>query len=263
MIQLMFLLIWTPIDAIYASEDVPLAQVTNKSRRLKEEDANMLIRHNPFYFAYGNPTSKIQLSFKAPIVKKVPLYFAYTQIMFWSLQEDSKPFRDLTYNPELLYRLNIKKVDGLTAIDFGIWTHNSNGKSDAASRSYDKSYIRAQGQKEMKNWIFSGSMQLSYLHGFDIGNKDIQEYIGPLSLSISLIQIFDAWVDKGEFSLQATPGGRFSQNWNRGGYQVAWSFRLGGIEVVPAFYIQYYCGYAESLLNYNRRVNEFRVGVIF
>src|SRR4051812_44619775 len=71
----------------------------------EQEEQSLLQRHHPFYFAYGQPLSKLQLSFKTPIIKDQPLYFGYTQVMFWALRESSKPFRDLTYNPELFYRL--------------------------------------------------------------------------------------------------------------------------------------------------------------
>lgn len=56
---------------------------------LYEEDHAYLLRHNPFYFAYGNPISKVQLSFRMKPIADIPLYFAYTQLMFWELQRDS------------------------------------------------------------------------------------------------------------------------------------------------------------------------------
>ena len=260
-ILLLAALFSTPLLA-ETSADGSFLDAPNKVQKLEEQDSSILQRHRPFYFAYGNPTSKLQVSFKVPLIRKVPLYFGYTQFMFWALSEKSKPFRDLTFNPELFYRWS-KDWGLLKSIDFGIFAHNSNGKGGADTRSLDEQYIRLNFDREGHRWITRFAIQGAYLHGFDDENKDIQRYIGPLSLSISFIQLYDAWVDKSEIALQASPGGKFSDGWDRGGYQLSWSFRLGKLALVPAFYMQFYQGYAETLLNYDKRVSEFRGGVIF
>lgn len=229
---------------------------------VEHEEKSLLQRHHPFYVAYGHALTKLQVSFKTPLVHEWPLYFGYTQFMFWATHEKSSPFRDLNYNPELFYRYSFGS-GVFRSVDFGIWEHNSNGKDGADSRSFDSNYLRLNLEKTGRRWTVRFSTQASYLHGFDKTNQDIQDYIGPLSLSISFIQLFDAWFDKSEISLQASPGGKFAHLWDRGGYQLSWSFRLGKISLVPAFYLQYYRGYAENLLNYNVNVDQFRGGVIF
>jgi outer membrane phospholipase A len=232
-------------------------------KKVDREDQSVLQRHRPFYFAYGNPVSKLQVSFKTPIVRDWPLYFGYTQFMFWALTEKSKPFRDLTYNPELFYRLD-KRWGLLSSVDFGIFAHNSNGKGGKDSRSLDEQYVRLNFDHEGRRWMTRFAVQGAYLHGFDDTNKNIQKFLGPLSVSVSFIQLFDgSWIDKSEINLQATPGGKLADSWDYGGYQLSWSFRLGGIDLVPAFYLQYYHGFAETLLNYDKRVSEFRGGIIF
>lgn len=235
----------------------------NPIDKINKEDGVALQRHLPFYFVYGEPLSKLQISFKTPIVRKLSFYFAYTQAMFWSLSEQSKPFRDLTYNPELFYRWANKHWGILESVDFGLFSHNSNGKKDFDSRSYDKQYLRFNFAREGRRWVTRFSTEFAYLNHFDGTNRDIQNYIGPLALSISFIQLFDAYIDKSEVSLKASPGGKFAGEWGRGGYQVSWAFRLGKIDIVPAFYLQYYHGFAETLLNYNEDVDEFRGGLIF
>jgi hypothetical protein len=249
----------------WGEEPAPVQKILaapNRSEALNDEDHAYLLRHNPFYFAYGNPISKIQLSFKTQLVRKVPLYFAYTQQMFWALNADSKPFQDLTYNPELFYRFGFEEMGFLKSADVG-WAHDSNGKAGADSRSYNTLYARANLEHEFRRWIFRLSGTASYLHAFDDGNEDIGDYIGPFSLKLSWIQLYDAWIDKSEIALTATSGGKFSQNFDYGGYQLSWSFRLGGINLLPSFYFQYYTGYAESLLNYNIYEHAFRGGIMF
>jgi phospholipase A1 len=231
------------------------------TNEFKKEEESMLKRHQPFYFAYGRPSSKIQVSFKVPIIKDQPFYLAYTQQMFWNLSENSKPFQDSTYNPELIYRWSLKD-NWISSIDIAPISHISNGKKDLDSRSYNKRYVKFNFDRELSNWIFRGGLQLAYLYAYEDTNVNIRDYVGPLTLSFSAVQLFDGWVDAGEFGVQITPGGKYAEHWSRGGYQFSYSFRLGGLEVMPAFYIQYYVGYAETLLNYDQRVNQVRFGFI-
>lgn len=241
----------------------PKVSLPRNSEEMDKSEASLLERHYPVYFAYSGHLSKVQLSFKTPLVRDLPVYFGYTQVMFWDLGADSKPFRDLTYNPELFYRWNFDHKNFLRAIDFIPWSHNSNGKQGNDSRSYEKMTVRAHTEYALKKNILRMSGQVSYLYGFDSANRDIQENIGPVSVAISFIQLYSYWIDKGDFTIQASPGGKFANNWARGGYQFSYSFRLGGINLVPSFYLQYYTGYAETLLNYNKHINEFRGGFIF
>lgn len=229
----------------------------------EHQEKALLQRHHPFYFAYGQPLSKLVFSFKTPLIRDQPLYFGYTQSMFWALREHSKPFRDLTYNPELFYRWSFHEMGMLKSIDFGLWAHDSNGKAGADSRSYNNHYLRFNFEKQGRRWTTRFSTQLAYLYSFDPTNKDIQRYISPLSLNLSFVQLFDSWIDKSEVALQVSPGGKFANHWETGGYQLSWSFRLGTFKLVPSFYLQYYRGFAETLLNYNERVTEFRGGLIF
>lgn len=246
----------TPSTPQKSEEEAPI----DLTEFRKEEDS-LLKRHRPFYFAYGNPSSKIQLSFKVPIIKNQPLYLAYTQQMFWNLSETSKPFQDSTYNPELIYSIDTK-YGGLSSIDFSVWSHTSNGKSGDDSRSFNRYYVRFNFDKEYTRWILRGGVQLSYLTNIEETNSNIQNYIGPLGVFFSAVQVYKGWIDRSEYTVLISPGGKYADDWGRGGYQFSWSFRLGGLEVMPAFYLQYYVGYAETLLNYDERVNEFRAGFV-
>lgn len=229
----------------------------------ERKEQSILQRHHPFYFAYNAHLSKMQVSFKSPLLTDWPVYFGYTQQMFWATNEKSAPFRDNTYNPEFFYRWNIKKDVWLNSIDFGPLSHNSNGKAGEDSRSYNAHYVRFNFEKAGHSWTTRASAQLAYFDSFDPTNKDIQDYVGPLSLNLTFVQLFDGWFDKSEISLLAAPGGKFAQRWDYGGYQLSWSFRLGGVHLVPAFYLQYYRGYAETLVNYAQKVDMFRAGVVF
>jgi hypothetical protein len=62
----------------------PLAEAKDKAAAIDKDETDILQRHNPFYFAYGHELSKIQVSFKTPLVRDWQLYFGYTQLMFWA-----------------------------------------------------------------------------------------------------------------------------------------------------------------------------------
>lgn len=243
--------------------DTSLADAPDKAHAIDRDEAWVLQRLYPFYFAYGHSEVKIQVSFKMPVVKTWPLYLGYTQQMFYVFGNHEKGFRDLTYNPELFYRLPLDRQGTVKSLDIGIFSHDSNGKPLPDHRSYNMSYVRLNLEGQSEKWLTRASVQLQALYSFQTTNMDIQNYIGPLAFNLSFIQLFAAWLDKSEVNLLGCPGGKFAEDWGRGGYQLSWSFRLGGIHLVPAFYIQYYYGYAETLLNYNRKVNDLRIGLIF
>lgn len=243
-------------------QDIQTSADTPNEQKLMEEDSLSIFRHKPIYFAYNNPLTKVQFSFRSPIIRDQNFYFAYSQVIFWQLLAESKPFLDATYNPEFFYRLDL---DGrkTTFIDFGIWEHNSNGQDGITSRSYDQSYVRANYAWDFSRWILMLTGKVRYLYNADDDTKEIIDYSGPVSLELKLIQLYDGWIDKSEFTLSLHPGGKFSEDFKKGGYQIGYSFRLGKLNLVPAFYIQYYEGYAETLLTFDERVSTLRAGFIF
>ncbi|HEX7676292.1 MAG TPA: phospholipase A [Bdellovibrio sp.] len=226
------------------------------------QDSLKILAYKPMYFAYGNPLTKIQLSFRVPLFEEFPLNFGYSQIIFWELTANSKPFLDATYNPEFFYRMK-SDLPWLRSFDFGFWEHHSNGKGSDDSRSYDDSYLRAKIIYDTKRWLWEFDAKAQILYDIDDTNRDIIDYVSPFEFQLKFIQRFDYWLDHLEVILNANPGGKYGTEWDKGGYQLSFDFHLGGVKVVPAFYLQYYHGFAETLLNYNERVNEFRVGLKF
>ncbi|MBX9767248.1 MAG: phospholipase A [Bdellovibrionales bacterium] len=255
-----------PVPEVQQDGAPQLTAVEKKTEKmidkLEADDSLMVEKHKTMYFAFGDPISKVQLSFKTYIVRDVPVFFGYSQIIFWNLQEESKPFFDATYNPELFYRLKLKG-SWISHFDFGVWEHNSNGKGKDASRSYDQTYMSIQMERPYERWQLNFKAKLAMRYNIDETNIDITEYLGPVEITLTALQLFQGWVDRGEFSVRMYPGGRYAERWDRGGFEVGYSFRLGGVFIRPALYVQYMNGYAESLLNYNTRVQVVRGGISF
>ena len=264
-ISILFLLLFSLVS--FAEEDPdyfdnPLLNEPKKFEALEKQSSFHILRYKPIYFAYSNPLTKVQFSFRSPIIENLRLYFGYSQIIFWKLSAKSKPFLDATYNPELFYRFRVEN-DYLTSIDYGVWEHQSNGKADETSRSYDQTYLKANFVFEQKNWLTTTSFKLAYKFDYDRTNKDIEKYIGPLEIQLTLVRLYSRIIDKSEVTFKAHPGGKYGEDWGRGGYELGYSFRLGGIKVVPSFYLQYYSGYGETLLTYDKKEDRLRFGLLF
>jgi phospholipase A1/A2 len=274
-LETFFFLVFTPLfcwaqqegDPSVKKEDPAMVssgilEQKDKFKILERQGNSDFLRYKPIYFAYNNPITKIQFSFKSPIIEDIPLYFAYTQLIFWKLLAESKPFLDATYNPELFYRLKWPHKKEIN-IDIGIFEHNSNGKDGAASRSYNQTYARINYFIELQSWIIQLTGKFRSIYGLDPTNHDLRNYVGPTEFELHFIQLFNGWIDKSEFIINMNPGGKFSDKFDKGGFQLGYNFRLGGIKVVPAFYLQYYRGYGETLINYDQKVEAFRVGFLF
>lgn len=80
-----------------------------------------------------------QISLKQRLFNR-NFFFGYTQKSFWQLYDgnDSRPFRETNYSPELFYRWKpeFEKLPGL-GLDAG-FDHESNGKELPASRSWNR-----------------------------------------------------------------------------------------------------------------------------
>ncbi|MCX6118959.1 MAG: phospholipase A [Proteobacteria bacterium] len=241
-----------------------LSQSRDKMTTLEGQENLALLRYRPVYFLYGNPDTKAQISFKFLLIRTVPLYIGYSQLVFWRLNAKSRPFEDATYHPELFYRWNFPK-SRVTTVDFGPWSHLSNGKTEEASRSVDETFVRVNSRWDFSSLtlLLSGTGSINYNE--DETNRDLYLYRGPFEIQGSVINFFDLqqFIDKSEFNVRMFPGGRYGERWQHGGYEIGFNFRFGAYDVFPTFYLQYYQGFAESMINYNQFVRQFRAGISF
>jgi len=218
-------------------------------------------KYHPVYFAYGNPTTKLQFSFKYQTFVWMPLYFGYTQVMFWKLSQESLPFKDLNYAPEIFYRFEVKNRI-LESVDFSPVAHLSNGRDGGASRTLNRAYVRT----NLKTPLSEGEVKISatFYGYYNLGeeNADLYDYVGPLDLKFTVTQFVPWILDRGELYVRVFPGGSYAERWDRGGQELGLSFRIGGLGLNPSIYFQYYNGYAESLLDYNHLESSFRGGII-
>ncbi|MCX5833453.1 MAG: phospholipase A [Deltaproteobacteria bacterium] len=206
-----------------------------------------------------NPEIKFQLSFKVKLWqdilgKNMDLWFAYTQKSFWQFYnfEDSSPFRETDYEPEILlnFRTNYDLL-GLKGrfINVGV-SHQSNGQSAPLSRSWNR--VVANFGFERENFVLLLNTWLRIPENSeDDDNPDIENYLGYGEL-----WGYYFWKNH-RFGVMVRNNFHFDDN--RGAVQLEWAFPL--IERVSG-YIQYFHGYGESLLDYNHSIRRIGIGFI-
>lgn len=216
------------------------------------------------YFLLGTPLSKLSLSFKLKAHEDYDFYFAYSQQMFWALQADSRPFRDLNYNPEMFYRVNLNPERG-EWIDVGAYEHESNGMAGLDSRSWDRSYLRYNtkmmvGDKASLTFNF----KIWYSYNYDETNMDIEQYRGFWEINIILRDFLGASFSRNDISVRLYPGGPTHTDILSGGQEITYRVNRKISKkflFMPVF--QYFHGRGENLLDFREEKNMFRVGFGF
>lgn len=195
---------------------------------------------------------KFQLSFEVPfwtdiLDQDLDLYFAYTQLAFFQAynEEYSSPFRETNYEPEL----GVHWEPGLTALGWRLSSarlalnHQSNGRSEPLSRSWN----RLIGQVIAERGNLSLGLRLWTLLDDNPGdNPDIDRYLGYGELH--------AGYDWGKHHF-----GLMLRNPDNPAVQLDWTYPLGR---TLRFYVQYFNGYGESLLDYDHAVSRIGAGIL-
>jgi len=203
---------------------------------------------------------KFQFSMKFPMVENLfgeegALYFAYTNLSFWQAYNAnaSSPFRETVHEPELfLVFPNDWKILGMKnrLIQLGI-VHQSNGRSAALSRSWNRIY--ADFIFQYKDFYLS--LKPWYrLKGTTPGvedNPDIEKYLGHGEIRAVYVS--------GENTYSLMVRNNLSTP-NYGALELNWSFPMSRR---VKWFFQYFNGYGESLIDYNARVNRFGLGIAF
>jgi len=205
--------------------------------------------------------AKFQISFKVKLLqdimdKDVDLWFAYTQLSFWQLYNKafSSPFRESNYEPELLlnFRTNYDLL-GLKGriINVGL-NHQSNGRSEPLSRSWNRIVANLGFEKDNFDFLLKTWYRIPERADND-DNPNIEKYLGYGEL-----WGFYNWGGH-RFGLMVRNNLRAWDN--KGATQLDWSFPVPFIENKHLhYYIQYFNGYGESLVDYNKSVNRISVG---
>jgi len=203
-------------------------------------------------------------------IRGIDLWVAYTQQSFWQLynSEFSAPFRETNYEPELLLNLRMQREipylmgTKLQFINFG-FNHQSNGRSEPLSRSWNRIVANVAIERPFSpgkadSWGLLAKTWVRIPED-DAGddNPDITDYMGYGELWGTL------YLKKQRFAAMLRNNLRSD---NRGAVQLEWSVPLSAIHRRLAnkisLYVQYFNGYGESLLDYNKSTNRISAGVM-
>ena len=221
---------------------------------------NKFSLYQPSYFVFGTENLKIQFSAKYRVAKNYDLYLAYTQVMFWSIYEKSLPFEDINYNPEIFYRILEGEKDFIRSVDIG-HQHTSNGQDGIKSRSINRLFLKTNFATNFGRNNLLGEFKLQDIYNKDITNASIINHMGFWELKIILTHILVHETQRLDIEYRFFSGKRVVDI-HKGGRELGLIYKLGSENFNPAFYLQYYSGYAETLLHYEDKVNQVRAGLL-
>lgn len=211
-----------------------------------------------------NSEAKFQLSVKLPLYLKESsadgLYFGFTLTSFWQLynSEVSKPFRETNYQPEIFYQQEADIT--LLGYDFNAFqvgfNHMSNGQSGERSRSWNRIYASVLFSDYddiyyLKTWYrIPEDEKADPLDPTGDDNPDINDYYGRME--------FGYGTRLGNFKLLALLRNNLNFGNNRGSIQLDLTYPISDrYELL----LQYFNGYGDSLIDYNR--SQERIGLGF
>jgi phospholipase A1 len=221
---------------------------------------NKFSLYQPSYFIFGKENLKLQFSGKYRVAKSYNLYLAYTQTMFWNIYDTSAPFDDINYNPEIFYRLVEDDSNFIKSIDFGT-LHTSNGEDELKSRSMNRIFLKTNFISNVGRHAVLGDFKLQHIYSKSDENKDIVNHYGYWELKLTVTHVLVHGTQRLDIEYRFFAGKKIV-NFGQGGRELGLIYRLGSENFNPAFYLQYYSGYAESLLHYDQKVSQVRAGLL-
>lgn len=198
--------------------------------------------------------AEFQLSFKARLWttenRRFGIWAAYTQNSQWQVYNDelSRPFRETNYQPELIASFSPDLSFGdvhWQLFNFG-YNHQSNGRSDPISRSWDR--LIAEFGIERGNFALLVRPWIVINDGGD-DNPDITDYYGHGDITAVY-----KWRGN-SFALM----GRGNLSTEKGAARLTWTSPpfLGPLRG----YVSAFTGYGESMIDYDWKQNVFGIGI--
>ena len=203
--------------------------------------------------------AKYQFSLEFDVWRRVldqemDLYFGYTQQGWWQMynEDDSSPFREVNHEPELGVILHPDLTFlGMRTRQLRLgFVHHSNGRDEPLSRSWNRVFStlildRGDFATALRVWY-----RIPESDSRD-DNPDISDYYGHFEW-----YGFYKWRRN---TLGIMVRNNLQTDDNRGALQVDWSYPISGR---LKFYMQYFNGYGESLVDYDHPTHRLGVGLM-
>lgn len=208
-----------------------------------------------FTYDFDKKKNRNQKELKFQFSLQYPLFYdlfgfdevyalAYTQTSWWQVWEKSAPFRETNYKPEIFVKVPSNGLFNYYKVGL---LHDSNGKGGLSSRSWNRAYL----QTSLNFYGFEIVPRAWWAFGFDDNNKGINNYLGYGDLNINYNfgrQKFNAML-RNNLNFNGKNRGAIELNYNFPIYRGLYG------------YIQYFSGYGESLIDYNKHVDKIGIGL--
>jgi phospholipase A1 len=191
------------------------------------------------------------------LVEHDDLWIEYTQVSHWQMwnEEGSRPFRESSYEPQIAYTFRPAWLDsvpgGERVRNLGLaLNHNSNGRGSDGSRSWNRIIAQAYFGDERANATLRGWWRIK--EGDD-DNPDIEDYYGRADLTLRF-----ALSPRTHLTLMGRHSLRGGDR-NHGAIQADLAFArpwTGDLRL----HLQFFRGYAESLIDYNHLDTYWGIG---
>lgn len=218
------------------------------------------------YFVVGtDPTHKptadnsdvrFQISIAQKLTKsRLPggtfLFLTFTQSVAWDVFKNSMPMRDFTFNPGIGLAKPLFAKGRFLGKATLLVEHMSNGRDSIQSRSWNRIAMGASIMVE-ENLIIDGKFWIPIVDGMN--NRDILEYTGLFQGGVTF------------FSKNRRLGGAVHivkrGNWKLDFNTTVELFWRPWRQANQYFFLQYYNGYGETLIDYNRFHSRLRAGIV-
>ncbi len=203
-----------------------------------------------------NSDVKFQISISQRLTKSVLpwhtyLFLMYTQRVVWDVFKNSMPMHDFVFNPGIGLSKPLFSKDRFIGKATLLIEHESNGRDGVESRSWNRISLGASIM--IDNWItVHGKVWIPIVDGEN--NRDILKYAGLWSNGVTI----NTPNKKFFFGVTLTKRAGWNLNFNT---QVDFGWRIWN-NANQYLYVQYYNGYAENLLDYNKFESMFRIGLV-
>lgn len=222
----------------------------------------------------GHIEAQMQLSLQKPLTYNLfgwneYINFAYTQQVWWKVYDESGPFRETNYIPELFMLLptsdDIDQQYHLKGIRFG-YKHQSNGQEGYQSRSWNRLFVEGIWQWDnifinLQGWyrIPEDKKSEAFYNGIDPNDKgddnpDILDYMGYGDLTIKYMY--------GKSQINLVLRNNFKLEDNRGAIELDWTAPFFNSNNT-FWYVKLFTGYGESMIDYNRNISKISFGFAF
>ena len=265
MFSLFLFLLSIPVNAQIHNKEYSV-QIDADSVRREFDKGPYFTLYKDNYFIFGpsigpkatkeNTNVKFQISVRQKLTKStLPggtyLYLCYTQKVFWNILEKSLPMTDLNFNPGIGLAKPVFKNGKYIGKFILQLEHESNGRDSIESRSWNR--LSLGGDVLItNNFLVHAKVWIPYVDGEH--NKDLLKYVGIMQAGVELTSNDRRW--KGSLLLTKRKTWRLDFNTVA---EISWQFSRNADWNL---FVQYYNGYGEGLLDYNKFSSHLRAGVV-